>query len=47
MPNQLGKRYECKNCGATVLVTKGGTGEVQCCGTPMELLAPKKLPSAD
>ena len=47
MANQLGKRYQCAVCGAMVLCTKAGDGEVGCCDNPMELLAPRKLPSAD
>jgi desulfoferrodoxin-like iron-binding protein len=37
MANQTGKRYECKKCGAINLVTKGGDGEIKCCGQPMEI----------
>ncbi|MBN2401460.1 MAG: desulfoferrodoxin [Spirochaetes bacterium] len=37
MANQVGKRYICKNCGAEVIVTRGGNGAVVCCGQPMEL----------
>ena len=36
MPNQLGKLSICAKCGAQVIVTNGGTGEIQCCGAPME-----------
>ncbi len=36
MPNQLGKLYICAKCGAQVIVTKGGTGDIQCCGAAME-----------
>ena len=35
MANQTGKRYVCEKCGATYLVTKGGDGELVCCGQPM------------
>lgn len=37
MANELGKRYRCTKCGAEVIVTKGGSGSVKCCGQPMEL----------
>ena len=50
MPNQLGKRYTCATCGATVLVTKagdGGVGGVSCHDQPMEQHQPKPLPSSD
>lgn len=36
MANQMGKRYRCATCGAEVMVTKGGNGEIKCCGKPME-----------
>jgi desulfoferrodoxin-like iron-binding protein len=35
MANQLGKVYICGKCGSQVIVTKGGTGSMQCCGAPM------------
>lgn len=35
MANETGKRYACGQCGAEVIVTKGGDGEVQCCSVPM------------
>lgn len=47
MANQLGKRLNCEKCGAQVLVTKGGAGEVNCCGQPMKSAEAKRLPSAD
>ncbi|MGQ9675100.1 MAG: desulfoferrodoxin [Chloroflexota bacterium] len=47
MPNKLGKRLQCEECGAQLLVTKGGEGEVRCCDKPMKEIAPKALPSAD
>ncbi|PZC45056.1 MAG: hypothetical protein C1O27_002566 [Chloroflexi bacterium] len=47
MANQLGKRYECKNCGTTILCTKAGTGEAHCCDQVMEVQQPRKLPSSD
>ena len=47
MPNQLGKRYTCGVCGATVLVTKPGGGDVGCHGAPMEQQQAKPLPSSD
>ena len=36
MPNQLGKIYVCGACGAQVIVTKGGSGALSCCGQAME-----------
>ena len=37
MANQVGKRYTCEKCGATYIVTKGGKGQLACCGQPMEI----------
>ena len=37
MANQIGKIYQCRNCGAEFLVTKGGDGVVQCCGQPAQI----------
>jgi hypothetical protein len=45
--NQLGKRYECSECGTTILCTKAGDGGVNCHDKPMEIQAPRKLPSSD
>jgi len=36
MANQLGKVYICSTCGSQVIVTKGGTGTMKCCGAPLE-----------
>jgi desulfoferrodoxin-like iron-binding protein len=36
MANQIGKIYLCAKCGAQVIVTKGGTGTVKCCGADMQ-----------
>jgi hypothetical protein len=47
MPNQLGKRYTCAVCGATVLVTKPGDGDVECHDRVMEQHRAKPLPSSD
>jgi hypothetical protein len=47
MANQMGKRYTCTQCETTVLVTKGGDGELTCHGVPMELATAKPLPSSD
>jgi len=33
---QLGKMYLCGNCGAQIIVTKGGDGTVKCCGKEMQ-----------
>lgn len=35
MTNQAGKRFKCDVCGAEIVVTKGGEGDVSCCGKPM------------
>jgi desulfoferrodoxin-like iron-binding protein len=47
MANQLGKRFTCEKCGAQVLVTKAGAGEISCCGQAMKQVEAKKLPSSD
>jgi hypothetical protein len=47
MANQMGKRYTCGECEATVLVTKAGDGTLTCHDKPMELAAAKPLPSSD
>ena len=39
MANQTGKRYVCSSCGSEMLVTRGGEGEISCCGQPMQLRA--------
>ena len=36
MANQLGKMYLCGTCGSQVIVTKGGTGTIKCCGGEMQ-----------
>ena len=47
MANQMGKRYTCSECEATVLVTKAGDGTLMCHGKAMELASAKPLPSSD
>ena len=37
MTIQVGKRYVCKKCGSEFVVTRAGTGALQCCGQPMEI----------
>lgn len=37
MANQTGKRYVCETCGAEMLVTRGGDGNLICCDRPMQL----------
>jgi hypothetical protein len=37
MANQVGKRYVCPVCGAEFIVTRGGKGELHCCGKKMEI----------
>ena len=36
MANQVGKRYQCTKCGAEIIVTKGGEGNLSCCDQPMQ-----------
>jgi len=36
MANQLGKVYICAKCGSQVIFTKASTGQLKCCGAPME-----------
>ena len=36
MTNQLGKMYLCGKCNSQVIVTKGGTGTLKCCGQEMD-----------
>ena len=43
----LGKRYTCEQCGAELLITKGGDAELVCHGTTMVIAQPKTLPSSD
>jgi desulfoferrodoxin-like iron-binding protein len=45
--NQTGKRYRCETCGTEVICVKAGQGRVACHGQPMDVLAPKRLPSTD
>ena len=47
MANLLGKRYTCAECGAQILVTKPGPGELVCHGRVMEVMQAKPLPSSD
>lgn len=47
MANQLGKRYQCEGCGAVVLCTRAGDGDVKCCGKMMVVQEPRRLPSSD
>jgi hypothetical protein len=35
--NQVGKRYQCTVCNTEMIVTKGGAGELQCCGKTMQM----------
>jgi desulfoferrodoxin-like iron-binding protein len=35
--NQVGKRYQCAKCGTEMIVTKGGEGDLSCCGQPMTI----------
>jgi desulfoferrodoxin-like iron-binding protein len=36
MANQIGKKYSCGKCGSEFIVTRGGSGQIVCCGQPME-----------
>ena len=36
MPTDMGRRYTCRTCGAEFMVTKGSTGDLSCCGTPVQ-----------
>ena len=36
MANQVGKRYHCGTCNSEMIVTKGGEGELACCGETMK-----------
>lgn len=36
MASEQGKRYKCIKCGSEVLVTKGGSGALKCCGQEMQ-----------
>ena len=47
MANQMGKRYTCAVCEATVLVTKAGDGALTCHDQAMELPSAAPLPSSD
>ena len=37
MANQVGKRYQCTKCGTEMIVTKAGSGDLVCCGQPMQI----------
>lgn len=54
MASQAGKRYQCSTCGSQIVMTRGGTGDLTCCGAPMEefkpgaaAAAPAAKPSGD
>jgi len=47
MGNLLGKRYTCEECGAQLLVTKPGDGELVCHDQAMVIATAKPLPSSD
>jgi desulfoferrodoxin-like iron-binding protein len=36
MANEVGKRYVCEKCGSEFVVTRGGKGQIKCCGEPMK-----------
>lgn len=35
MATKVGEKYRCEKCGSEFIVTKGGGGELKCCGQPM------------
>lgn len=37
MANEPGKRYTCNECGSEYIITRGGDGNIFCCGKPMEI----------
>jgi desulfoferrodoxin-like iron-binding protein len=37
MANEVGKRYVCEKCGSEFVVTRGGKGQIKCCGEPMKI----------
>ena len=37
MANQTGKRMVCLVCGSEMLVTRAGSGTLECCGQPMQI----------
>ena len=47
MPNQLGKRYACEECGGVFLVVKQGEGTIECHGQSVTQQEAKQLPSSD
>ena len=47
MTIQLGKRYECEECGTQVLATKASDAAINCCDKEMELQGQRRVPSAD
>ena len=44
---ELGKRYECPECGAEILCTKASDGAPECCGKEMPIKGARELPSSD
>ena len=45
--DQLGKRYQDEPTGVMALCTKAGASRIHCDGRPMQMLAPRALPSSD
>lgn len=45
--SKLGKRYECRECGTTVLCVRPGPEEFQCCGQQVTEMTMQELPSGD
>ena len=45
--NETGTKLSCETCNAQLVVTKGGSGEVMCCGSPMQVVSGKRPEGAD
>ena len=44
---ELGKRYECGECGTEILCTKQADTMPECCGKEMVIKEARALPSSD
>ncbi len=44
---ELGKRYECDECGTEILCTKAAETIPECCGKEMPEKGARELPSSD
>lgn len=45
--NQMGKRYECQQCGTVLMCIRSGAGRLTCHELPMTIQNTKPLPSSD